>query len=324
MSEEQLAAQIDDVTVFYRMAPEHKMKIIDAYKKRGHIVAMTGDGVNDAPALKLADIGVAMGRTGTDVSKEASEMILVDDNFATIVAAIEEGKSIYNNIKNFLRFQLTTSIATLSMVASSTLFGLPLPLTPIQILWINIIMDGPPAQSLGVEPLDRDVMKKPPRDPRKPVFTPIMILSIIVSAFLMVIGTLTVFYAFLEEGKETRAVTMCFTTFVFFQIINAFNCRSEDKSIFKIGLSNNKFFSLAVGGSLLLQLAAIYVPILQGLFDTESLAMNDLFVCLLTASTILVLDEARKYWMARGRLNATTINDPFGLFGGNGGKVSLG
>lgn len=325
MSEDQLAAQIDDVTVFYRMAPEHKMKIIEAYKKRGHIVAMTGDGVNDAPALKLADIGVAMGRTGTDVSKEASEMILVDDNFATIVAAIEEGKSIYNNIKNFLRFQLTTSIATLSMVASSTLFGLPLPLTPIQILWINIIMDGPPAQSLGVEPLDKDVMKKPPRDPRKPVFPPIMLLAILVSAVLMVVGTLAVFYTFLEEGRETRAVTMCFTTFVLFQVVNAFNCRSEDKSIFKIGLSNNKFFSLAVGGSLLLQLAAIYVPILQGLFDTESLSLNDLFVCLLTASSVLVLDEARKYWMARSRLNnpGAAMHDPFGLFG-TGGKVSLG
>jgi Ca2+-transporting ATPase len=323
MSEEQLAAQIDDVAVFYRMAPEHKMKIIAAFKKRGHIVAMTGDGVNDAPALKLADIGVAMGRTGTDVSKEASEMILVDDNFATIVAAIEEGKSIYNNIKNFLRFQLTTSIATLSIVASSTLFGLPLPLTPIQILWINIIMDGPPAQSLGVEPLDRDVMKKPPRDPRKPVFTPIMIASILASALLMVAGTLSVFYSFLEEGGETRAVTMCFTTFVLFQMINACNCRSEEKSIFKIGFSNNKFFSLAVGGSLLLQLAAIYVPILQSLFDTESLSLHDLLVCLITASSVLVLDELRKYWMAKGKFNSnTTVSDPFGLFGG--GKVSLG
>merc|ERR1711879_329718 len=164
------------------------------------------------------------------------------------------------------------------------------------------------------------VMKKPPRDPRKPVFPPIMLLAIVASAMLMVVGTLAVFYTFLEEGRETRAVTMCFTTFVLFQMINAFNCRSEDKSIFKIGLSNNKFFSLAVGGSLLLQLAAIYVPILQGLFDTESLSLNDLFVCLLTASSVLVLDEARKYWMARGRLNnpGTGVHDPFGLFGTGG------
>lgn len=326
-----LEHRLDDVAVFYGVSPEHKMRIVEAYKRKGHVVAMTGDGVNDAPALKIADIGIAMGRTGTDVSKEAAEMILVDDNFATIVAAIEEGKSIYNNIKNFLRYQLTTSIATLSIVASSTVFGLPLPLTPIQILWINIIMDGPPAQSLGVEPLDRDVMKRPPRDSRKPVFNSIMVLSIVVSAMIMLVGTLATFYATLNAddnngnendtdtegssssgGSNTRAVTMCFTTFVFFQMFNALNCRSEDKSVFRLGFTRNNFFLMAVGGSTLLQLAAVYVPLLQTLFDTESLALEDLLVCVGVASTVLVWDELRK----RVLNNNNSLN---GLLGSGGG-----
>ncbi|KAL6074057.1 Calcium-transporting ATPase type 2C member 2 [Balamuthia mandrillaris] len=321
VSEEELASQIERVAVFYRMSPEDKMKIVKAYKNRGHIVAVTGDGVNDAPALKIADIGIAMGK-GTDVCREAAEMILVDDNFATIVAAIEEGKSIYNNIKNFLRFQLTTSIATLSIIASSTLFGLPLPMNPIQILWINIIMDGPPAQSLGVEPLDKDAMKQPPRDTKQPVLSKPLLFSTLACALLMLFGTLGIYQSYLAdpsydigEGDEEaaaqrtlKASTMAFNTFVFFQMFNAVNCRSDHKSAFQIKFMNNKFFLLAIGGSLLLQLAAIYVPILQMLFETTSLSLHELLQCLMVSSSVFGLDEARKYFLKAQQEGAVRFN----------------
>merc|ERR1712100_533852 len=209
-------------------------------------------------------------------AKEASEMILVDDNLATIISAIEEGKSIYNNIKNFLRFQLTTSIATLSMIAASTLFGFPNPLNPIQILWINIIMDGPPAQSLGVEPFDESVLKQPPRSAKDPIFTSEMSFSIVLTAFVMVFGTLGMFYYHLGEDNLAEASTISFTTFVMFQMFNAMNCRSETRSAFKIGLSNNRFFVGAIIGCILMQLAAIYVPFLQILFETESISFSNL------------------------------------------------
>merc|ERR1712137_784887 len=293
-TEQQLASIVDHVSVFYRVSPEHKMNIVKAFQDRGHVVAMTGDGVNDAPALKIADIGIAMG-LGTDAAKEASEMILVDDNLSTIIAAIEEGKSIYNNIKNFLRFQLTTSIATLSMIAASTVFGFPSPLNPIQILWINIIMDGPPAQSLGVEPFDKAVLSQPPRKAKDPVFTPEMAISIVITAAVMVIGTLATFYYHLEDDNLPRASTIAFTTFVMFQLFNAMNCRSETRSAFKVGLTSNKFFVLAIVGCILMQIAAIYLPLFQMLFETEGLAIRDLYYSTLIGSSVFFMDEFRKY-----------------------------
>lgn len=248
-----------------------------------------------------------MGMAGTDVAKEASKMILVDDNFATIVSAVEEGKSIYCNIKNFLRFQLTTSIATLSLVAAATLFGLPLPLNPIQILWINVIMDGPPVQSLGVEPLDRDVMARPPRRKNERMFSLEMMLVIVGSSALMVGGTLLTYYIEFYHDDHSdmdpmrRSRTVSFTTFVFFQMFNAANCRSETKSVLQLGFTSNLFFVLAIAASVAMQFAAIYVPLFQGLFETIPLSASDLSYCVLVASSVLVLDELRKLLPALSR-----------------------
>ncbi|SCU90837.1 LADA_0F06678g1_1 [Lachancea dasiensis] len=217
MTEDQLASIIDHVNIFARATPEHKLNIVSALQKRGDIVAMTGDGVNDAPALKLADIGVSMGKMGTDVAKEASDMVLTDDDFSTILTAIEEGKGIFNNIQNFLTFQLSTSVAALSLVAISTAFKLPNPLNAMQILWINILMDGPPAQSLGVEPVDHEVMQKPPRKRTDKILTVDVFKRLLQSAALIIVGTIYIFIKEMtEDGQITaRDTTMTFTCFVF-------------------------------------------------------------------------------------------------------------
>ncbi|XP_062584876.1 calcium-transporting ATPase type 2C member 1-like isoform X1 [Saccostrea cucullata] len=287
---------IQGVTIFYRTTPKHKLKIVKALQSNGHVVGMTGDGVNDAVALKSADIGISMGITGTDVSKEAADMILVDDNFTVILSAIEEGKGIFYNIRNFVRFQLSTSIAALTLITLSTVMKLPNPLNAMQILWINIIMDGPPAQSLGVEPVDHDVIRKPPRKVKDPIITFDLIINIIISAALIVSGTLWVFWREMSDNKITpRDTTMTFTCFVFFDMFNALSCRSAEKSIFQIGFFNNKMFLLAVGGSLIGQLLVIYFPPLQAVFQTESVYFSDLIFLTLLTSSVFVVSEIRKF-----------------------------
>jgi len=294
----QLESVIEEVNIFYRVSPKNKLSIVKALQNCGHVVAMTGDGVNDAVALKRADIGVAMGKIGTDVSKEAADMILIDDDFKTIMAAIEEGKGIYYNIRNFVRFQLSTSIAALSLITISTLMKFPNPLNAMQILWINIIMDGPPAQSLGVEPVDRDVMKRPPRKASNPMITKFLIFQVISSASLIVIGTLFIFWREMADNIVTpRDTTMTFTCFVFFDMFNALSCRSQTKSIMEIGFFSNRMFLYAVGGSLIAQMLVIYAPPLQGVFQTESLSFFDLIVLISIASSVFILDEIRKLFL---------------------------
>ncbi|KAF1330371.1 Calcium-translocating p-type atpase, pmca-type, partial [Globisporangium splendens] len=303
----ELEKRILKTCVFYRTCPRHKLKIVRAFQEAGLQVAMTGDGVNDAPALKAADIGIAMGTSGTDVSKEASDMILLDDNFHTILCAMEEGKSIYHNIKHFLRFQLSTSISALCLIAISTLFNLPSPLNAMQILWINIIMDGPPAQSLGVEPVDHDVMKEGPRSKDASIITRSMIKRILTSALCIVAGTLYVFYNELavDGSVSKRDRTMSFTTFVMFDMFNALSCRSDDKSVFEIGLLSNTAFAYAVGASLLGQLLVIYFPPLQATFQTEALSTGDLVYICCIASTVLIFDEGRKWFQGKHKLHAS-------------------
>uniref|UniRef100_A0A5F5PXJ5 Calcium-transporting ATPase n=1 Tax=Equus caballus TaxID=9796 RepID=A0A5F5PXJ5_HORSE len=293
MEQDELADRVRKVSVFFRTSPKHKLKII---KKSGAIVAMTGDGVNDAVALKSADIGISMGQTGTDVSKEAANMILVDDDFSAIMNAVEEGKGIFHNIKNFVRFQLSTSISALSLIALSTVCNLPNPLNAMQILWINIIMDGPPAQSLGVEPVDKDALRQPPRSPQDTILSRALISRILLSAAAIISGTLFIFWKEIPEDRAStpRTTTMTFTCFVFFDLFNALTCRSQTKLIFEIGFLRNHMFLYSVLGSILGQLAVIYIPPLQRVFQTENLGVLDLLLLTGLASSVFILSELVK------------------------------
>ncbi|KAI4472066.1 calcium-transporting atpase [Holotrichia oblita] len=285
-TETELDAATPLATVFYRVTPKNKLAIVKSLQRTGHIVGMTGDGVNDGVALKKADIGIAMGKNGTDVCKEAADMILVDDDFHTIISAIEEGKSIFYNIRNFVRFQLSTSIAALSLIALATLIGIPNPLNAMQILWINIIMDGPPAQSLGVEPVEKDVIRQKPRNTKEPMITRSLILNVLISAVVIISGTLWVFKKELSsEGITARDTTMTFTCFVFFDMWNALSCRSQTKSVFSIGLLSNKMFLIAVTLSVVGQLLVVYFPPLQSIFQTEALTLWGTYVVYIATTT---------------------------------------
>ncbi|KAK0087847.1 hypothetical protein PV325_013937 [Microctonus aethiopoides] len=294
-SELELEQEIDNVSVFYRVTPKHKLCIVKALQRGGHIVGMTGDGVNDGVALKKADIGIAMGKNGTDVCKEAADMILVDDDFKTIIAAIEEGKCIFYNIRNFVRFQLSTSIAALALIALATMMSIPNPLNAMQILWINIIMDGPPAQSLGVEPVDKDVLKQKPRDTKEPMITRSLIINVLLSAVIIILGTLWVYNREMtDRGITARDTTMTFTCFVFFDMFNALSCRSQTKSIFSIGLLSNRMFLVAVTLSVVGQMLVIYFPPLQKVFQTEALTFKDLLFLTGLTSSVFIISEIKK------------------------------
>ena len=295
-----LAESIKNVKVFYRVVPQHKLAIVRALQELGEIVVMTGDGVNDATALKGADIGVAMGKNGTDVAKEAADVVLADDDFQTITMSIAEGKGIFFNIRCFLAFQLSTSFAALTMASVTTALGMPTPLNAMQILWINIIMDGPPAQSLGVEPVDERILQAQPRKADDPIVTRALLLRALTSALLIVIGTLHVFAHELEDGKPSRRdTTMTFMTFVNFDLFNAYCCRSADRCFYELDPSGNPAFLWAVGGSILGQLLLIFWSPLQEIFQTEALSFSDLGYIILLTSTVLWLDTARKLFFRR-------------------------
>ncbi|MDD5389099.1 MAG: cation-translocating P-type ATPase [Gallionellaceae bacterium] len=297
VSAHELAATIERVAVFARVAPEHKVKIVAALKERGHVVAMTGDGVNDAPALKTADIGIAMGITGTEVTREAAAMVLADDNFATIVRAVREGRTIFENIIKFVRFQLSTNIGAILTVSSATFMGLPAPFTAIQILWINIIMDGPPAMTLGVDPPRTGVMDASPRAPGGAILSGPRITRLVQYGLTMAVGTLGVFWWALQTGTERRALTLAFTTFVLFQFFNVMNARNERGSA-----CNRQFFAngklwLALAAVLVLQAVAVHWGPAQAIFHTVDLSLNDWLLAWLTAASVLLLEEARKLVM---------------------------
>ncbi len=295
MTDAGLAGKINEIGVFTRATPEQKVRIVRALKARGHVTAMTGDGVNDAPALKTADIGVAMGVTGTDVAREAASMVLTDDNFATIVHAVEQGRTIYDNIVKFVRFQLSTNIGAILTVLVAPFLGLPLPFTPIQLLWVNIIMDGPPAMSLGVDPPQPGIMSTPPRRTDQKILTLRRLGKLAGYGFIMMTGTLWVLWWGLKNGSAVYAQTMAFTTFVLFQVFNAFNARADRGSTFNVNFFRNRSLWLALVTVVILQVIAVQWAPIKGLFDIQRLSITDWLLAAAIASSVLLIEELRKY-----------------------------
>ena len=294
MSEAELAKRIDGIAIFARVSPEHKVKIVCALRADGHITAMTGDGVNDAPALKAADIGVAMGITGTAVTKEAATLVLTDDNFATIVKAVEEGRVVYDNIVKFVRFQLSTNIGAILTVLAATLLGMPTPFSAIQLLWVNIIMDGPPAMTLGIEPARPGIMGDKPRVQSAQILTLPRLGRLALYGITMMTGTLWMFQYGLDTQSPSYALTLAFTTFVLFQFFNVFNARAEQGSVFNVNFFRNGKLWLALMGVLALQVMVVHWQPAQMIFGTTDLHMDDWLYVTVVASSVLVLDELFK------------------------------
>jgi Ca2+-transporting ATPase len=299
LSSAQLSQTVQEISVFARVSPEHKLNIVQALQDHGHIVAMTGDGVNDAPALKKADIGVAMGITGTDVAKEAAEMVLQDDNFATIVAAVEEGRVIYDNIRKFIKYLLSCNSGEIVVMLIAPFLGMPLPLLPLQILWMNLVTDGFPALALGVEPAERNIMQRPPYPPSESIFSRGLGRDILWIGLLMGLAPLGLGYLYWRANHPAWQ-TMVFTTLTLSQLALALTVRSERDSLFHIGLRSNRTMLIAVGVTLLLQLAVIYVPFLQTLFETQALSAQELAVSLVL-STLLFWGVELQKWVIRSR-----------------------
>ncbi len=290
--------EVERVRVYARVNPEHKLRIVEAFKKKGHVVGMTGDGVNDAPALKKADLGIAMGITGTDVAKEASDMVLTDDNFASIVHAVEEGRVVYDNIRKFVRYMLSTNSGEVLLIFVAALIGMPLPLIPIQILWVNLITDGFPALALGVEPEEKGIMSRKPRRPKESILSGGMALHIVWVGVLMVVGTLGLYASFLPPVPTPDALrhprTIAFLSISMFQVFHVLAIRVWGQSVFTAGFFRNRFLIGAVLLTVGLQFAVIYVPFLAAVFETVPLALDQVLLCTLIASSVFFAAELEK------------------------------
>ncbi|MEE8403049.1 MAG: calcium-translocating P-type ATPase, SERCA-type [Candidatus Hydrothermarchaeaceae archaeon] len=293
LSDKELGEIVEDIAIYARVGPEHKVRVLDALKMKGHVVAMTGDGVNDAPALKKSDIGIAMGVTGTDVAREASDMVLTDDNFASIVDAVEEGRGIYNSIRQFVQYTLSSNLGEILVIFLAILIGWPLPLIAIQILWVNLLTDGLPGLALGLDPFSRDIMKRPPRKREENIISADVIQNILIVGFVMGAGTLLIFYSY---GIETaRARSVAFTTLVMFQLFNVLTYRAKN---FKIDIGTSKFLVGSVIISVLMQFAVLYTP-LSIAFKTVPLGPLDWVKILLVSCTLFIILESRKMFMNR-------------------------
>jgi Ca2+-transporting ATPase len=298
---DQFEAQVERIRVYARAAPDQKIKIVKALQDQGEFVAMTGDGVNDAPALKRSDIGVAMGLAGTDVAREASDMILLDDNFATIVTAVREGRRIFDNIRRFIKYTMTSNSGEIWTIFLAPFLGLPIPLLPIHILWINLVTDGLPGLALAAEPEERRLMQRPPRPPNENVFAHGMWQDIIWVGLLM--GGVSIFtQAWAYHTGSAHWQTMVFTVLTLSQMGNVLAVRSETESFFTLGAWSNRPLLGAVLLTFALQMAAVYVPFLNPIFKTQPLEPEELALCLALSSVVFAAVEMQKWMIRRGWL----------------------
>ncbi len=303
MSVEELEQVVAQVSVYARVSPAHKLKIVEALQRQGHIVAMTGDGVNDAPALKKADIGVAMGITGTDVSKEASDTVLLDDNFASVVNAVEEGRIIFDNIRKFIRYTMTSNAGEIWVMLLAPFAGMPLPLLPLQILWVNLVTDGLPGLALAVEPAERNTMRRPPYPPHASIIDRRMAQDIVWIGLVMGLISLGIGYWYWSaqptDVYDRAWGTKVFTVLTLSQMGNVLALRSSRDSLFTIGLWSNRLMTGSILLTFGLQMGVIYVPFLQEIFYTTPLSAGELAACLALSSVVFCCVELQKWWLRR-------------------------
>jgi Ca2+-transporting ATPase len=306
LSDNELTAQVDGIEVYARVSPAHKLRVVEALQRRGHVVAMTGDGVNDAPALKRANIGIAMGITGTDVSKEAAEMTLTDDNFASIVAAVEEGRGIFGNIKKYLMYLLSSNIGEIGLMAGASLLLQPLPLSAVQILYVNLATDGLPALALAIDPPEDDLMQHPPRDARRGIFTPSVVRLLLIGGIWSSLVNLTLFMGccwwYCQQGLDEtasleRAMTATFVSLVLIQFFKAYSFRSDHLSVLHKPLAN-RWLNAAIAWEVLLLLGILYIPLFREAFKTHPLGLTEWLVIGFWSHTILPVLEFAK-WLER-------------------------
>jgi Ca2+-transporting ATPase len=300
ISEADFQQEVEKIEVYARVSPAHKLRVVTAMQNLGQIVAMTGDGVNDAPALKKADIGIAMGITGTDVSKEASDMMLLDDNFASIVAAVEEGRGIFGNIKKYLMYLISSNIGEIGLMAGATLLGLPLPLTAVQLLYVNLATDGLPALALAVDPPEADLMHRKPRDPRTGIFTRPVVVLMTLGGLWSTLVNLGLFNWAIHSGRsDAEAMTMTFVSLVLIQFFKAYNFRSDRHSVLDRPFAN-KWLNLAILWELALLTLIVYLPFLHAPFATFSLPPLDWLIIIGLSFTVLPVLELAKWIVRRG------------------------